>query len=106
MPGDNNPSTKFTRLGLGVEYKFPMHWQMLRRQTSLHTQVTGYHYLNDAEFKSPGRDIMLDNIIQIGLSIGIDPPAKFLGIPIRQLGLGYKYGSDISAITLVTSFPF
>ena len=106
VPGDDEPSTDFTRMGLGLEYKFPIRWTMLGRQSSLHAQVIGYHYFNEAEFKSPRRDIMLDDIIQIGLSIGIDPAAKFLGIPVRQLGLGYKYGSDVSAIILITSFPF
>ena len=106
VPGDDEPDTQLTRMGLGLEYSFPLRWTMLGRQTSLHTQVIGYHYFNDAEFKSPRGDIVIYDSIEISVSLGIDPAAKFLGIPIRQLGLGYKYGSDISAITLVTSFPF
>jgi len=106
VPGDDEPSTDFTRMGLGLEYEFPLRWKMWGRQTSLHAQLIGYHYFNEAEFNSPRRDIMLDDIIEIGLSFGFDPAVKFLGIPVRQLGLGYKYSPDVNAITLVTSFPF
>ena len=106
VPGEDDPSTGFTRMGLGLEYKFAMRWTMLGRQASLHAQVIGYHYFTDAKFKSPVRDIELANSVQIGLSIGIDPSARFLGIPVRRLGLGYRYSTDFDAIIFVTSFPF
>ena len=105
VPGDDEADTQLTRMGLGLEYSFPLRWTMLGRQTSLHTQVIGYHYFNDAEFKSPRGDIVIYDTIEISVSLGIDPAAKFLGVSVHQLGLGYKFSSSIKAVTLVTSFP-
>jgi hypothetical protein len=106
VPSDEQPSTSLSRIGLGIEHKYPLRWQLSDRKTSLHTQLIGYHYVDEATFNSPQGDIKLRSTIQFGLSIGVEPAIRFLGFSVRQIGLGYKYGEDFSAITIVTSFPF
>jgi len=106
VPGDDEPSTDLSRISLGVEYKKRLKWQLADRQTSLHTQLIGYHYVDEANFNSPKGDITLRSTVQLGLAIGVEPALKFLGFSVGQIGLGYRYGDDFSAVTLVTSFPF
>ena len=106
VPGSGVESSSIVRAGFGVEHVYPLAWEWNGRRTTLHTQLIGYHYPNEATFDAPASDISIDNTIQLGMAIGIDPAFKFLGISVRQVGVGYKHGNDISAITLVTSFPF
>ena len=105
-PDNNAPNTRFSRLGLGLEYRHPMRWSLLHRKTFLHTHLVGYYYLTDVEFLPPLERIELGHSVELGVSIGIDPPVKYLGVSLDQLGLGYKYGDELRAITLVASFPF
>ena len=105
-PDTDDPNTRFSRLGGGLEYRHAMGWTFFNRRTFLHTHLVGYYYLNDVDFLPPRETIQLDHSIEIGLSLGIDPPLEYLGISLDQFGLGYKIGDDLRAITLIGSFPF
>jgi len=43
---------------------------------------------------------------EIGASIGLKRPHKFLGIPFQRLRVGYKDGDNLSGWTFGTEFPF
>jgi hypothetical protein len=106
VPGDDEPSTDLSRISLGVEYKKPLSWRLGDRQTALHTQLIGYHYVDEANFNTAQGDTTLRSTVQLGFAVGVEPAIKVLGFSMSQIGIGFRYGEDFSAITLVTSFPF
>ena len=105
-PDNDDPNTRFSRLGAAAEHRHPLNWTLLDRRTSLHTRVLGYYYMNDANFVPPIESTRLDYSVELSVSLGIQPPVEYLGLSMAQLGVGYKIGDDLRAITLVYSFPF
>lgn len=105
-PDNEDPNTRFSRLGAAAEYRHPLNWTFFGRSTSLHSRLLGYYYMNDANFVPPIESTRLDYSVEFSLSLGVTPPFEYLGISMGQFGVGYKIGDDLRAITLVASFPF
>ena len=53
----------------------------------------------------PDAPIEINQSAEVAVALGVEPAIKFLGIPVNQLGLGYRFG-DYEAVVLATTFPF
>ena len=45
-------------------------------------------------------------LVQIGVTLSIDPPVTLLGIDFSRVGIDYTFGKDFSGIGLNLGFPF
>lgn len=104
---DEGSAHFLTRLALGVDAKFPVSWKLGGKPAFLATHFISYFYLNELEFNTLGtEDIDVREELEIGLSIGTDPPMEIFGFRLERLGLAYRFSGEVDAIVFVTSFPF
>jgi hypothetical protein len=105
-PNGEGTTTKFNRLGLGVEYKIPTSWSVSGRYVSWHLRAMQWHFTEAVEFKEPALRSKLDSSSELGLSFGLSSPVRILGYDFTQLGVGYEWADDFKAIKFFTTFPF
>lgn len=91
----------------GFDIQFPTRLRLAQRLTFVGLSVYGNWYFKDAEFANFVDDKdEVKNDLTLELSLGGRPDFELLGIPFERIGLGYRRGNNIRAITLVTEFPF
>jgi hypothetical protein len=102
----DEPDTKFSRLGIGAEYKWQTSWSPFGRRVSLHGRVLQYYFAHRVAYEAPPTEVKIQNATEIGLSFGLNPPVNILGYKFRQGGVGYERSDEVRAIKLFTTFPF
>ncbi len=68
-----------------------------------------YYYANKLQFpstRSLSESFDVRQEYEFGISLGSDPGIRILGIEFDQIGIGYRFGDKLSAVTLIGSFPF
>jgi hypothetical protein len=105
-PNGDDPTTSFSRLGIGVEYKIPTNWSVGDRYISWHLRAIQWYFTDAVDFEEPVLPSRLKSATELGLSFGLSRPVQFLGHGFTQFGVGYEWDSDIKAITFFTTFPF
>lgn len=106
-PTDSDPSTNADRISAGIDVSHPIKWSIAERRTSLHGRVIYRNFTDELIIRTsdPDAPIEISQTTEVALALGVEPAIKFLGIPVNQLGLGYRFG-DYEAIILATTFPF
>lgn len=91
----------------GMDIRWPQQWRFLDRNTFIGVSAYGNLYFDDAEFiniiEAPDT---VKREFTLGLSIGGDPFYELMGVRWERMGIGFKFGPNIRALTLFTSFPF
>lgn len=105
-PKGNDPSSSFTRIGIGAEYKYQTKWLVFGRQLSWHGRLLHYRFTNPADIDPPYTETDIQNSTEVGISFGINPPVNIFGYKFRQGGIGYEKFDEATAIKLFTTFPF
>ena len=73
--------------------------------------VSGYyrfqHFLPEWDVSdAPDRHSDVENIHELGFSVGLKKPKKIFGITFNRVRVGYKKGGDIRGFTIGGEFPF
>ena len=106
-PDDDDLDDYFSRLGVGIDFRFPLNMTIGSRATSITTHLNVFNYLNELELGvEGGNPIEIGGYVEFGVALGLDPPLTVLGFTVDRVGLGVRYGEDIRAIVLVRKFPF
>jgi hypothetical protein len=105
-PNGDDPTTSFSRLGVGFEYKILTNWTVFDRHVSWHVRGIHWNYTNAVDFEAPVVPFKLNRSNEIGLSFGLSRPINMLGYGFTQLGIGYEKADGYDAIKFFTTFPF
>jgi hypothetical protein len=105
-PNGDEPTTSFSRLGAGAEYRIPTDWEMAGRRVSWNLRLIQWYYSNAVNFKPPRERYELTEVTEVGVSLSVDKPIKILGYGFSQAGIGYEKTSGFDAIVFYTTFPF
>lgn len=105
-PNGDDPTTNFSRWGVGFEYKFPTNWLVFDRYVSWHVRTIHWNFTNAVDFEEPVLPFKLNHSTEIGLSFGLSRPIKMLGYNFTQVGVGYEKADGYEAIKFFTTFPF
>ena len=100
------PDSNFTRIGLGLEYKYQTPWYVFDRHVSLHGRLIHWEYVNAANLEPPIEPIRIERSTEVGISFGLNPGINILGYNFRQGGIGYERSDEFKAVKLFTTFPF
>ena len=87
-PNGDDPTTSFSRWGVGVEYKIPTNWSVFDRYVSWHLRAIQWYFTDAADFEEPVLPFKLKHSTQLGLSFGLSRPIDMLGYKFTQLGIG------------------
>lgn len=106
-PTDSDPTTSIDRVSAGIDLSHPVRWSLADRRTSLHGRVIYRNYTDELVLRTadPNAFLEINHEVEVAVAVGVEPSLSLLGIPLSQLGLGFRFG-DYKAITLATSFPF
>lgn len=106
-PTDSDPATSIDRVSAGIDLSHPVGWSIADRRTSLHGRMIYRNYTDEVVLRTadPNAFLKIQHEVEVAVAIGVEPSLKLLGIPLSQLGLGFRFG-DFKAITLATAFPF
>lgn len=105
-PNGSDPTTSFSRLGLGVEYKIPSNIVVFNRAISWHLRAFQWYFSDAVIFKEPVLPFQLNRSTEVGVSFGLDRPIRMLGYDFTQLGMGYEWSDGFEAVKFFTTFPF
>ena len=104
---ENGNDDNIGMIAFGFDVQLPQSWRFADRLTYLGLSVYGNYYLTEANFENFVEDS--DDVrseVTVALALGGKPDFELLGMTFDRIGLGYKRGDGIRAITLVTEFPF
>jgi hypothetical protein len=102
-------STPVSLASMGIAASFPISWTLKDgHQTNIGVHWIGTSYLTDVRFQRPGITFTeIHGEQQFGLTLGLRPAVKFLGMSFDRIGLGYVVADNgLYGIRLVTDFPF
>jgi hypothetical protein len=112
LTASNNPDNEslddhFTRLGLGIDFRFPLNMTLGTRSTAITTHAIAYDYVQEVELGlAGGNPYQIGWTMEVGMALGLDPPLSLMGFKLDRLGLGYRFSEEMRAIVLVRKFPF
>lgn len=105
-PNKDDPTTRFSRWGMGLEYKIPTNLVVAGRYISWHIRAIQWYFTDAVDFEEPLLASSINRTTELGLSFGLSRPVPILGYNFSQLGVGYEWANDLSAIKFFTTFPF
>lgn len=105
-PNKDDPTTRFSRWGLGAEYKIPTKMMVADRYISWHIRAIQWYFTDAVDFEKPLLSSGINRSHELGLSFGLSHPVRVLGYDFTQLGVGYEWSKDLSAVKFFTTFPF
>jgi hypothetical protein len=104
---ENGNNDKLGVLAFGFDVQFPLNTRIGNRLNFIGLSLYGNYYYTEAEFANFIDDTdEVESDVTVELSLGGKPDFELMGVPFERLGLGYRRGGELRAITLVTSFPF
>ncbi len=103
----NRGSNDFSRLETGFSLQKPLPWQVWDRKTALRIYYTNFMYTNSLEFlqfADNSFEISAQN--EVGMTFDTDPDMQLAKIGFSGIGIGYRFGNNISVYRLVFGLPF
>jgi hypothetical protein len=100
-------STSFSMIETGVDFRRSTGVFFQQHEIDASVYYIFQHYDPRWEISdAPDRHSDLDNVHELGFSVGLRKPRKILGITFDRVSLGYQKGGDIRGITIGGEFPF
>jgi hypothetical protein len=104
---ETGPDDSLGIASLGLEFRWLQPWRLQDRNTNLGLMIYGNYYFDGARFINVfDPDVTIKREVTVGFSIGGDPHFRLLGLNFERLGVGFKTGPNLRAITVFSSFPF
>lgn len=106
---DGADSTPISLVALGIATTFPAAWTLANgRRANIGLYGIGTSYLTDIRFQLPQFGYTeIHGEYELGVTFGLRPAVKTLGMSFDRIGLGYVVASNgLRGIRLTTEFPF
>ncbi|MCP3870815.1 MAG: hypothetical protein GY703_22515 [Gammaproteobacteria bacterium] len=91
----------------GLDIRKDTSLRILDRSTDIGSYLI-YQRIFPAWISGDAPDFRTDteNVLELGISVGLKKPFQFLGVDFKRLRLGYKYGDSFRGWVIGTDFPF
>ena len=77
------------------------------RNTNVTVHLMHYFNFNEVDFAQPLQDpLEIDQEFEFALSLALERPLSLLGFNLDRLGLGFRFGEDITAVRLIGGLPY
>jgi hypothetical protein len=108
--GHTIPSTGFSddfRLfETGLDVSHPVDFTIQGRQAYCSLYFMNFLYSNLAFSRFRSDEFKVNVQYEVGLTLGTAPPSKLWRFKISRIGLGYRFGDNLSLVRLVFGMPF
>ncbi len=106
-PSSEGETHNFSKLDLGLDFRFPVSFSIRDRPTNIGVFVVGSYFVNDLDFPLPDEgNKELYSMLEVGASIGTEPRFSWWRFDMPRLGLSYLYGSGFDGLRVNLGFPF
>jgi len=96
----------FVSLETGVDWEMPSRLRIGGQAVSFSLYSQLQIYLPDVGIRGfSGEHVNAKNLVYLGFTAGIAQAHRFLGIPIRRLGMALVHGDEFRGVTLNLGFP-
>jgi len=100
-------SAQFSMIEMGVDFRrstglVPFGYELDASVYYIYQHYDPRWEITDA----PDRHSDLDNVHELGFSVGLKKPREILGITVDRVSFGYQKGGDIRGFTIGGEFPF
>lgn len=96
----------FSVIETGVDYRRNTGFQLLDRKVNAGIYYHFQHYMPVWDIaETPIRDSEIEDLHEIGFSVGLHKPRKLFGVSIERLRIGYKTGTGFEGWSFGTDFP-
>ena len=104
----NSEDEGFSMFQIGLDARHLINFSTGNRDTDIGSYVVVSQFLDTFDFFGINGEVSqrVRTLVQIGLTLGIDPPVTLLGIDFSRVGIDYTFGNDFSGIGLNLGFPF
>jgi hypothetical protein len=100
-------SSSFGLYELGFDLRRELPWSVCDRRLKGSLYGLWRHFGNSLNLTdTPAAAIEVDNLFEIGMSLGVDHGVDLFGYELRRVSIGWVTGADVNAVTFGTSFPF
>lgn len=90
-----------------LEARHPLPFSIQKQQARIGGYVLNNLYLGGLTFLKPdGSKITIDSEYEVGATFGTADKLRWWILKIQGIGLGYRWGEDISAVRFFIGFPF
>jgi hypothetical protein len=104
----NSEDEGFSMFQVGLDARHLINFSTGNRDADIGSYVVVSQFLDTLDFFGINGEVSQRTraLVQIGLTLGIDPPVTLLGIDFSCVGIDYTFGKDFSGIGLNLGFPF
>jgi len=103
---ETNNSQGFSIIETGIDYRHDTGFRVLERKINAGIYYHFQHFMPIWDIaETPTHKSEIDDLHEIGISVGLKRPRKLFGVNIERVRLGYKRGSGFEGWTLGTDFP-
>jgi len=104
----NSEDEGFSMLQIGLDARHLINFTTGKRDADIGSYVVVSRFLDTVDFFGINGEVSqkIRTLVQIGLTLGIDPAVTLLGIDFSRVGIDYTFGNDFSGIGLNLGFPF
>jgi hypothetical protein len=97
----------YASIGVGWDTIYPLWFTLGGRKTNIGGYFAYYYYFDDLEFQRVQQNpIEIDDQFEIGITFGTYEPIRILWWNMKRVGIAFRFGDDLKAIRLISSFPF
>ncbi|MEH6570957.1 MAG: hypothetical protein V7709_17885 [Halioglobus sp.] len=99
--------TSFGVFETGFDVRRDTGFSFLRREVDIGAYYRFQHFIPEWDVgQTPDRKSDIENVHEIGFSVGLDKPQELFGVGFSRVRVGYKTGGDVRGFTIGGEFPF
>ena len=104
----NSEDEGFSMFQIGLDARHLINFSTGNRDTDIGSYVVVSQFLDTFDFFGINGEVSqrVRTLVQIGVTLSIDPPVTLLGIDFSRVGIDYTFGNDFNGIGLNLGFPF
>jgi hypothetical protein len=104
---ESGSETSFGIFETGLDIRRGLGFQVFDHDIDLGGYYRFQHFMPEWNFsEAPDLHSDIENIHELGFSVGLQKPKKIFGITFNRVRVGYKTGGDIRGFTIGGEFPF
>jgi len=98
---------RFTKVDLGASLRTPASFRLWRRAVDIGLFAVATGFVNDSAFsliENNGQS--LEQMLEIGISLGMQEQTRILSFPLPRIGISYLFGDSLKGVKFNLGFPF
>lgn len=90
-----------------LDFERPLRWDLWGRNTNISLHLMHYFNFDEVDIVQPLRDpLAVEQEFEVAFTLALERPVSLIGFNVDRVGLGFRFGEDITAIRLIGGLPY